>query len=254
MVGSAAAFAGSPCSGKGWMGLALRGGIASMMWVPLSSTWHAWHLTRIPPPPPPPRRSRLFASHTGDCLRSMIPEPHENPCPPVTSARFTPNYKYALVTTLSSKLQLWDPQLRGWGPARPGGAGNGVKKTYTGHLNRRYSLIPAFLVNMPTGTRYIAVGSEDHHVYLYDLNRRSVAGLLRGRASASDAGDGHCDTVFCVDSSRSQAMLASAGGARDRTVKLWRYSGAEGGGQPGAATAMQSEGGGLHLHSGVSLM
>lgn len=143
-----------------------------------------------------------------------MPEPRENPCPPVTFAKFTPNNRFVLLGTLSSKLQLWDVE---------GGRASGIKKTYTGHLNRRHPIQAAFLVTEPTGCKYVVMGSEDHHVFVYDLNKRSIAGILRGRATPDSPGNGHCDVVYCVDSNPATPMLATAGGARDRTIKLWKY-------------------------------
>jgi COMPASS component SWD3 len=78
----------------------------------------------------------------------------------------------------------------------------------------------ALLVSDPAGELVLS-GSEDHHVYAWHLNSRSVAGLLRGRPSEDTPGDGHCDAVLAVDANPVLPMIASGGYERDRTVKLW---------------------------------
>ena len=99
-----------------------------------------------------------------------------------------------------------------------------MKKTYEGHRNTRHCLQAAFLVNEPSDEKYIVCGSEDHHVFLWRLNTKSIVGLLRGRADPGAPGDGHCDVVLSVATNDSVPMIASAGGERDCTVKLWRHS------------------------------
>lgn len=76
----------------------------------------------------------------------------------------------------------------------------------------------------PTGKTYIVTGSEDHHVFLYNLQEKTVAGLLRGRADAWAEGEGHCDVVQGIDTSPCAPVIASSGGHGDCTVKIWRYS------------------------------
>ena len=119
---------------------------------------------------------------------SPIPSPHlPRPCAAVT---------------MDSRLLLWDPASRK------------IKKTYTGHLNRSSCLqvgagpavgagagrveggvclalprAPPWPPNIPPvqacwvvhdclhdpPTKFVACGSEDHHVYLWDLNTRKAS-------------------------------------------------------------------------------
>ena len=78
----------------------------------------------------------------------------------------------------------------------------------------------------PTPARqFVVSGSEDHHIYLWDLQTTQISGLLRGRPTADAPGDGHCAVVLGVDAcgARGRPLLASAGGEADRTVKLWAH-------------------------------
>jgi COMPASS component SWD3 len=164
---------------------------------------------------------RVWLSHSGECGRSIIPDSAENPCLPVTFCKFTPNNKFLLLGTMAGRLQLWDfeSKISGMGFLPP----VSVKKTYVGHRNSRHVLQAAFMVNEPTGNKYVVCGSEDHHVFLWDLNQRSIAGILRGRSGPDSPGDGHCDVVLSVDTNTLEPIIGSAGGTKDKTVKLWRY-------------------------------
>jgi WD40 repeat protein len=65
--------------------------------------------------------------------------------------------------TLDSRLLLWDPISRK------------VKKTYRGHLNRHSCCQAAFVTHFADPARkYVICGSEDYHVYLWDLQSRQV--------------------------------------------------------------------------------
>jgi hypothetical protein len=54
-------------------------------------------------------------------------------------------------------------------------------------------------------------------------NHTQIAGILRGRANADAAGDGHCSTVLSVDATVETGiqLIASGGHAGDGTVKIW---------------------------------
>jgi COMPASS component SWD3 len=169
--------------------------------------------------------SRVWNINTGECLHSILPA--GNPVPPFTFAEFTPNDNYVLLGTLGGKLQLWDYDgTPGEGPLKHPTAPV-VKKTYTGHKNDQYPLQAAFLVNEPAPSteQYVISGSEDHHIYFWDLNQKTVTGVLHGRPGPDSPGAGHCDVVHAVDTSSREALVASGGGERDGTVKLWRHNG-----------------------------
>ena len=168
--------------------------------------------------------SRVWSTHSGECGRSIIPSTGvstETPSLPVSFCKFTPNNKFLLLGTLAGRLQLWDfePKAGNSGGLAP----VTVKKTYVGHKNSRYALQASFMVNEPTGNKYVVSGSEDHHVFLWDLNQRSIVGILRGKASKDAPGDGHCDVVHSVDTNSLAPIIGSAGGSKDKTVKLWKY-------------------------------
>jgi WD40 repeat protein len=47
---------------------------------------------------------RLWDTASGQCLKSLVDESH----PPASHALFTPNSRYALVSSLDSTIRLWD--------------------------------------------------------------------------------------------------------------------------------------------------
>lgn len=72
--------------------------------------------------------------------------------------------------TLDSRLLLWDPHVRK------------VKKTYVGHLSQHSCCQAVFVTHSPDPRhKYVACGSEDHHVYVWDLQTRKV-GVTHGPA------------------------------------------------------------------------
>lgn len=84
-------------------------------------------------------------------------------------------------------------------------------KTYTGHLNSKYCISAAFSV---TNGKYIASGSEDNCVYLWELQSRKIVQKL----------EGHTDTVISVSCHPKENMIASGALANDKTVKIWTQS------------------------------
>jgi len=183
--------------------------------------------------PSPAPCSRLWAPHTGGCLRSLIPESRDSTgtCPPVTFARFSPNARYVYTAALGSRLQLWEvaPLVPGEDPSNSL-ARRGLpvaRKTYASHVNERFALQIAMAGK--GGTKLLLTGSEDHHIYAYNLNTREVVGILRGRPSADAPGTGHCDVVHSVDANNHKSILASAAGTSDCTVKVWRRRSSSGG-------------------------
>lgn len=155
--------------------------------------------------------SRIWHASYGRCLKSLV-DGHNHP---MSFVRFTPNARFVLTSSLdpiSPALCLWDYNAKK------------VKKTYSGHTNLRFSLQAAFVVNDPDHKKYVVSGSEDHHVYIWDLNTRTVAGLLRGRRSADAPGEGHSDVVLSVDATEGAGvppLIASCG--MDSTVKIWEH-------------------------------
>ncbi len=61
------------------------------------------------------------------------------------------------------------------------------------------------------GRPTVISGSEDHSVYVWDVQSRQVLQILRG----------HCDVVMSVAVHPFKKMIASGALEKDRTVILW---------------------------------
>lgn len=81
-------------------------------------------------------------------------------------------------------------------------------KIYTGHANKVYCISSTFSV---TNGKYIVSGSEDHCVYLWDLQGKNLIQKL----------EGHKDTVISVSCHPTENKIASAGLDNDRTIRIW---------------------------------
>lgn len=81
-------------------------------------------------------------------------------------------------------------------------------RIYSGHVNRKYCIASTFSV---TNGKCIVSGSEDGCVYLWDLQPKNMIQKL----------EGHTDTVISVTCHPTENKIASAGLARDRTVRIW---------------------------------
>ena len=145
-----------------------------------------------------------------------------SPPPAVASGCFVPNNEYVLVSSLDSRVRLWD--IKGILDATD--SLGIVKKTYIGHYNTRHAIHTGLLVDRdPHGDHarpLVVVGSEDHHVYTYDLQTKKIAGILRGRQNVDSEGDGHCDIVLGIGTGHKTPILASSGGSKDAAVKIWK--------------------------------
>lgn len=58
-------------------------------------------------------------------------------------------------------------------------------KTYAGHINRTYCLFSCFT---KAGRKCVVGGSEDHKIYLWDLQTREIVQVL----------EGHTDVVLAI--------------------------------------------------------
>lgn len=142
--------------------------------------------------------SRLWDTSTGQCLRTIV---HEDNAP-VIGVRFSPNGKYVLAWTLDSCIRLWNY------------VDGKCMKTYQGHLNSKFSISGAFGTY---GTRdypfaFIASGSEDGSIWLWDVSTKTVLQRIGGA---------HEGVVLSVDTHPSEPLIVSGGA--DRTVRVWRY-------------------------------
>ena len=152
--------------------------------------------------------SRIWDTATGQCLRTLI---HEDNVPVVT-VRFSPNGKYVLAWTLDNCLRLWN-YVEGR-----------CVKTYQGHRNIKYSLGGAFGVYgeqaldykqsvtgyHPEKYAFIASGSEDGSIYLWNVSSKELLQKL----------EGHADTVLGVDTHPKEQSMVSC--SLDRTIKIWQ--------------------------------
>jgi COMPASS component SWD3 len=78
--------------------------------------------------------------------------------------RFSPNGKYLLVSSLDDHIRLWNFTSSDPKP-----------KSYTGHSNEKYSIFTDFMSG-----QYIISGSEDHSIYIWDLQSKQIVQQLTG--------------------------------------------------------------------------
>jgi COMPASS component SWD3 len=156
--------------------------------------------------------------------------------PPVSCARYSPNGKYLLVSTLDDHIRLF-PADDNVGPESigpvvkppPGSAKTAVAnqyryeplKTYKGHKQGNYTMQTAFFsgdLSSATGkkgdtTKLVVSGSEDNLIYLWDADSMETQQTL----------EGHTDVVLAVACNPDESMLQIASASVDKTVKLWRW-------------------------------
>jgi len=87
-------------------------------------------------------------------------------------------------------------------------------RSYQIHANRIYCVIPTFSVWFRlsvTNGKYIVSGSENHCIYLCDLQGKNILHKL----------EGHTDTLISVTCHLKWKMIASAGSDNDRTIRIW---------------------------------
>lgn len=116
---------------------------------------------------------------------------------PVTSVRFSPNGKFVLAWTLDSSIRLWD-YVEGR-----------CVKTYQGHQNQKYSIGGSFGIYGSGEQAFVASGSEDGNIAIWDVVTKDLLQML----------EGHDGAVLGLDTLLNKGFLVSGG--LDRTVRIW---------------------------------
>ncbi|XP_020622631.1 protein will die slowly-like [Orbicella faveolata] len=134
---------------------------------------------------------------SGCCLKTISTS--EDPPLPISHAVISPNGKYLLMSTLDSRIRLWDYKT---------GQGR-IVKTYEGHLNKDFCVMGCFST---VNGKWVISGSEDNHLYIWDVKTRQVVGKLTG----------HTRPVLCCHVHPSEQVIVS--GSLDKKIKIWRWS------------------------------
>ena len=143
-------------------------------------------------------RILIWDTEKGHVLKTL---PASGIGPTVGFCRFSHNNKFLLSSAWDSRLTLWNH------------ATGNVLRTYTGHVCQSYACFAAYSV---TGGKWIVSGSEDHMVYLWDLQEKSGTGNRPVQILA-----GHTDVVAAITCHPRLNMIASGAFSNDCTIRLW---------------------------------
>lgn len=135
--------------------------------------------------------SRIWDTSTGQCLRTLVYE--DNPA--VASVCFSPNGRFVLASYTDSCIRLWDFINT---PCT-------VKKTYQGHVNKKYSVGGCFGVLRSMRKLTITNGNDEK----YREEQWQEADRVAFVTSASEEGD-----IFLWDV-KSKAILQRVPAAHD---------------------------------------
>ncbi|KAG1705124.1 hypothetical protein DVH05_004060 [Phytophthora capsici] len=141
---------------------------------------------------------RVWDVASRQCLRTIISEP----AAPVGSASFTPNGRYVVSSTLDGTLRLWD-YMR-----------DICVRSYSGHVNRKFSMQCTFLEQQWNKQPVVACGSEDNRIFMWDVGTQEVACILPG----------HDHPVVALAAHPTRALMVSGS---NRDIKMWSPSGVD---------------------------
>ncbi|CAM9253028.1 unnamed protein product [Chrysoparadoxa australica] len=139
---------------------------------------------------------RIWDTASGQCIRTMFAEGN----PAVSFAHFSPNSQFVLAGTLDNTIRLWQIE-----PPRM------CVKVYKGHSNVKYSVATDFSI---TRGRWVVSGSEDHKIYIWDLQSKEVVQTLSG----------HTDDILAINCHPEFNAIASGGMKGCKRVMIWMDS------------------------------
>jgi len=76
-------------------------------------------------------------------------------------------------------------------------------------MNEKYCIFANFSV---TGGKWIVSGSEDHCLYIWNLQSKEIVQKLTG----------HKDVVLCNACHPTENIIASGGLENDKSIKIWK--------------------------------
>lgn len=118
----------------------------------------------------------------------------DNVGPSVMCGAYSNDFNCVLVSTLDSRLRLFDKKE------------GELLNEFRGHVNEQYRTQSCF----SNDDSLVISGSEDHHVYVWDLLEAELRATLKG----------HTHVVACVVYSPMEQVICS--GSIDRSVIVWK--------------------------------
>jgi len=153
------------------------------------------------------------------CKRSTF----SDSVPAISSARYSPNGDFILVSTLDGHISLYPSQASAAPPRVSGDAHNtgaGAVKRYAGHINSRFSLQAAFFSGLPgagagvSDQQLLLQGSEDGQLCVWDVDSMEMLQQCSGA---------HSDAVLAVATNPDAVQRQVATAGRDGRVQFWSH-------------------------------
>eukprot|EP01041_Mallomonas_annulata_P007553 gene7553-15484_t len=124
--------------------------------------------------------------------------------PAISSLRYSPNGKYVLCSTLDSTHRILDIDSDSSNAIN---AQPSVLCEYSSHKNENFSINSLFF--QYESKQYVMSGSEDNHIYIWDLKNSETVQKIAA----------HSDVVTAVAWNKTNGQIASA--SLDNDVKSW---------------------------------